>query len=1103
MKKFFLMVLLALVGFTTKATNEQWTVQGIPYNNPNAKRPMVEAMTMSLADETFSFDNIQVWVGEGEKRAAIVIQFNTGKENDTNALVFGYRWNGTKYGSDAILEIAKSDPRFYCLTAWGSYGYSIGGFGWDADEDGEIFLKYGDETVSLIDGNYECASEYDYDNYTAGDEDDFTQWGWFSGYWSYYISSDTPANLTYSGVGASGRELTDGCWDGWNWNNYSDDTVWKPFVAAPAAIPEGATTQFNVNGIYYTLDSYLKKTVMVSAPFEMEGKTLTSYTGDINIPATFTFEEVEYTVVGITDDAFASAQIGKVELPATVAKIGKRAFQNSKLTSINITDNIIKIGEAAFSGCAGLTEYKLPASFTSIPDELYKGTSITAVTISDKIESIGASAFASCVKIETLEISATIKTIGSSTFTGCDGLKSVKVNTIKPLAITEDAFGTATYENAKLIVPMGYTSTYAAATGWKNFKLIEEFAIPVAVGDNFFVGNVNYAITEYGETGNKVVVTYFPVESVNDNNIKAANLAGYVGDVVIPITVSYQNITFTVDGVTTQAFMGAEEMTSIKFNYALTSIPERAMFSCKKLTSVEIPATVTSIEDKAFEQCQALTSATLPQGLLSIGNRAFYNCKAMESVNIPSSVTTLGDYTFYECDKLTKIEFPESITNIPANVCYACDLLAEVKLGSKVESIGSNAFQNCAMLKSIELPNTLTTLNNNVFYGAGLESISIPEGVTVIPNNLFRNAKSLKSITMSDNVTSIGTHVFNSCTSLESIKLPSALTSLGANSFTSCSSIKTITIPEGVKTIGNYTFQKCTSLETVNLHSGITSIGTYAFDACSVLKSITLPEGITAISNYSFRNCSALETLELPETISTLGKDFIVGATNVTVYVCNATPFSWSNSFKVAEETYAPVNVVYGAKADYDAATNWSLSAITEVIPTIAVDMENKTVVSENEAVQLAVPMAYTYADVIPARFVEANNVAISDAANVVVKFRKIVEGDVAVVDAQEEYTTVEAELNEDGIYSVDLLNYVEQNTKYEYHWELTLGDNEPVVGTTDYFTTGEILTGIESIGNNANAAEYYNLQGVKVNNPEKGVYIKKQGSNVVKVVIK
>ena len=152
-------------------------------------------------------------------------------------------------------------------------------------------------------------------------------------------------------------------------------------------------------------------------------------------------------------------------------------------------------------------------------------------------------------------------------------------------------------------------------------------------------------------------------------------------------------------------------------------------------------------------------------------------------------------------------------------------------------------------------------------------------------------------------------------------------------------------MPEGVTTINNYTFQNCSALENVTLGSKVKTLG-----------------------NYAFNGCAALKVLELPETISTIGKDCVLGATNLTVYVCNATPFSWSNSFKVADETYAPIYVVYGAKDDYDTANNWKLSAVNEIMPTVSIDMENKMVLVNYNNALLTVPVTNTYAKIVPTR---------------------------------------------------------------------------------------------------------------------------------------
>ena len=51
--------------------------------------------------------------------------------------------------------------------------------------------------------------------------------------------------------------------------------------------------------------------------------------------------------------------------------------------------------------------------------------------------------------------------------------------------------------------------------------------------------------------------------------------------------------------------------------------------------------------------------------------------------------------------------------------------------------------------------------------------------------------------------------------------------------------------------------------------------------------------------------------------------------------------------------------------------------------------------------------------------------------------------------------------------------------------------------------TPKDITVGVDNIAFDVNApVEYYNLQGVKVENPTKGIFIKKQGTKATKVVL-
>ena len=87
-------------------------------------------------------------------------------------------------------------------------------------------------------------------------------------------------------------------------------------------------------------------------------------------------------------------------------------------------------------------------------------------------------------------------------------------------------------------------------------------------------------------------------------------------------------------------------------------------------------------------------------------------------------------------------------------------------------------------------------------------------------------------------------------------------------------------------------------------------------------------------------------------------------------------------------------------------------------------------------------------------------------------------------------------------------------NIKFTAEDQIAVGDLVVVYGTLkDYNGTMELTnnyivtldgntTGVEAIESDANApVEYFNLQGVRVDNPANGLYIMRQGSKVVKVV--
>ena len=152
------------------------------------------------------------------------------------------------------------------------------------------------------------------------------------------------------------------------------------------------------------------------------------------------------------------------------------------------------------------------------------------------------------------------------------------------------------------------------------------------------------------------------------------------------------------------------------------------------------------------------------------------------------------------------------------------------------------------------------------------------------------NRTSITSIVVGENVTHIGNNTFTSCTNATSVLLPTTLTSIGRNAFLGCNnaSLTSISIPASVTSIGNYAFKDCSNLATVNIGSGVTSIGSQAFAGCTSLGTVTIPNSVTSIDYDAFKGCSSLATVTLNSN-PFIGEDaFPAGATVTMNLTANA-----------------------------------------------------------------------------------------------------------------------------------------------------------------------------------------------------------------------
>ena len=420
-----------------------------------------------------------------------------------------------------------------------------------------------------------------------------------------------------------------------------------------------------------------------------------------------------------------------------------------------------------------------------------------------------------------------------------------------------------------------------------------------------------------------IIIDYdgYSLEYTVINNSQKCSVELYSGsptNVIIPSSVTIEEIQYSVASIERDAFYFCESLTSIEIpsgvtsigdfafyccsdlknvlfqeNSQLTSIGKNSFYNCSSLTSIEIPSGVTSIKYDAFYSCTDLKNVLFQENskLTSIGENAFYNCSSLTSIEIPSAVLYIGGGAFARCSDLVRISVDEG--NAIYDSRENCNAIIKtsantIKVGclntiipSSVTSIEELAFAGSKMT-SIEIPCNITFIGEGAFAGCSdLVRISVDEGNAIYDSRENCNAiiETLTNILMTGcnytfipkSVTSIGNAAFESCLGLTSIEIPNSVASIGVDAFGDCLNLKTVTFEDDSQlvSIGNWAFNDCSSLTNIEIPNSVTSIGNWAFYDCSSLRSITFEKDsqLTSIGNAAFESCLGLTSIEIPKSV--------------------------------------------------------------------------------------------------------------------------------------------------------------------------------------------------------------------------------------------
>ena len=542
-----------------------------------------------------------------------------------------------------------------------------------------------------------------------------------------------------------------------------------------------------------------------------------------------------------------------------------------------------------------------------------------------------------------------------------------------------------------------------------------------------------------------------------------------------------------LETITGLEYLNTEKVTDMSYMF----------FACSKLTSLDVTNFNTeNVKNmvRMFHNCSALTSLDVTKfntGNVTNMRYMFCACSALTSLDVTKfntgNVTDMG-YMFYNCSKLTSLDVTKfntaKVTDM-SNMFLNCSKLTSLDVTKfntgNVTDMGY-MFYNCSALTSLDVTNfnTMNVTNMSfMFYNCkALTSLDVTkfntEKVTNM-NRMFSNCSSLTSLNLTKFNTAEVTdmrQMFNECSTLTTIyasdKFVTTNVEKGSNMFSNCTNLKGFidyknNSDKTDHIFANYKTGYFTKLVGKNGDEKIGATGeTLATDNLTLDddKDFVAYEPFAAKAasyNRTMKEGTTWATLCLPFEVSLANQNFrafkLLSADNVTETV---------ELEEIETSIAAGTPVIIKMK---DGATKLNF---TEANKEIAKDVQTAETANGNYQLQGLYTQKMFSKDTDNNCYIVKGNKLMNPA--------KLLEN-----------------TNTTTVGSKPFRAYMVENS------------SAPAAGARMFsISVGGSTTAIEQLETTADSkAEYYDLQGRRLQNLQKGVNIVKRGGKTMKVIIK
>lgn len=911
-------------------------------------------------------------------------------------------------------------------------------------------------------------------------------------------------------------------------------------ITIPASVTKisenGEYPSFNTSGTHFTVlggNNFCDKDGLLC---DKEGKKL------LHVP--FKYDKLEQPteklkipdgITEVSQNAAIGSSIKQLDLNQTKI-IGNNAFNScSALESVTIGKDVNKIGQGAFTNCQFIETFVVDKQNSNYVAKdgviftkdgknllLYPCGKKNDYTVPEGTIKIEDFAFSDVQNLENVTIAKTVKTICPSAFKGAKILKKVDFQGTTNLeTIGDHAFQNTKLEN--ITIPASVKNLEGA--GFADIETLKEVHFADGCQLKELSGNL------FQNAKNLKTVSF-------DGTNSLEKISSYVF-FNCPKLETFK-IPKTVSEIASGAFKGTKGLKTVEFEKGsvLTRIGNGAFADCG-ITHITLPESIKLIESFAFDHCSNLTEIKLPKNLQEVQKGAFNFCENLLRFIVDKGNTKYSTLDGMLCDFDKKVlqVFPAGKANskytlVPyfekvAQFCfYGSNKVTNITFPRTVKEIESRAIALCNKLESLSFmgEDNVPTLNADIMYESGNK-----KNVTIYVRKKWYETGTNDETIKKYNQTFKEVH-------------PSFVSSKGYDRGTEF-------FPTSMKNVGAisfYTERTSVILDKTAKEDAVTTPDRFGK---------TFPEktyDVSSILDFAYEKATKVKAIVSLADMGYVGMNSFKGTSIKDIYFVGNAPGELGSVNYEQPDSYPfkdgqNIDVKKSKVADYK--SKWQIAPhmlnITHEIPqetnknggTVCFPFDVKYPEGQGDKdIKPYVPVDYTYAYAVSNPIVRAyslDDYYVPAYVGVLIRSKKTAtvssycQMDEEQLHKEDKLTAVGYNKNADNrmvgaVEDVTITNesgfqyyafskkygkfvQLKDNVTFPYfkaYFRLRKNPTSPAKGFSIVYDEEDVPAGIDGItdfGKDNDNAPYYNLNGVQVSKPTKGVYI----HNGKKVIIK